>query len=788
MQAPHTVQDVALAHVRPAPEKPSGWDVHLLHEHLHEVARLAAERATVFAAEEWARLAGRWHDLGKYRPPFQGKIRKGSGFDPDAHIEQGGRANHSTAGALHAIETLRQRHGSVGELAGRVLAYLIASHHAGLYDWESNVSAGLKARLADAESRREYDEALSARPAADILADEDFNPGPSLKAVLAAEHDQPGAYALWVRMLFSALVDADFLDTERFMDPAQFERRGRFPAIAELRAAYDAHMARFGEPAGAVNQLRARVLAQCRWKASETPGAFSLTVPTGGGKTLASLGFALEHALRHGKRRIVYAIPYTSIIEQTTDVFRRVFEGLAGDPVIEHHSQAERDGDTLASRLACENWDAPLIVTTNVQLFESLFAARTSHCRKLHNLAGSVIVLDEAQQLPPEFLQPILDVLRLLIAHYGVTVVFCTATQPVLTHREMLDPRHGLRGFEEGQVCEIIDDPDALFDALKRVAVELPADLAAHGDWDEIAAAIAAEDCILAIVNRKSDARELWRRLPEGAICLTTDLCGAHRAALLAEIRTRLDGRRTGSDPRPLHVVSTSLIEAGVDVDFPVVWRALAGLDSIAQAAGRCNREGRLDGLGRVKVFVPPTGEPRGTLALAAGATRAVLHGYDDPDGSRLLADRNGMWRYFRRYYADCGGHDQRGIVDLLHRDVLTPRLDGMLAVAFRTAAERFRLIDDEERVTVYVCYPAGDEKVQALLDRLAQGQAERWSIRALQRYAVSVRKKDMQRMGNDLHPVLLDSYILINPLRYHPELGLNTEQVAIYNPSATAL
>lgn len=789
-------QEDALAHLRPDPDRDGNWLFHGLPEHLLGVARLTAEHASAFQASEWGRLAGRWHDLGKYRAPFQQMIKRASGYDADAHIEGGRHVSHSGAGALHAIRMFERCHGSAGKTAARVLAYLIASHHAGLYDWYNPDRGDLSFRLGGSDTQAEYEQALAALPPDRILTDDGFDPFPSLKAVLEAERALPGAFALWARMLFSALVDADFLDTERFMDPAVFAQRGLFPVIGELRSVYRDHMERL---AGAVestvvNRLRAEVLAQCRKMAvNAIPGAFSLTVPTGGGKTLASLGFALEHAYRHNKRRVVYAIPYTSIIEQTADVFREVFKGLPHDPVVEHHSQTGIDGQTLSSRLACENWDAPLVVTTNVQLFESLFGARTSVCRKLHRLTDSVIVLDEAQQLPPEFLQPILDVLRLLIAHYGVTVVFCTATQPVLTNRTLFDASHSLRGFDADEVREIVADSDALFAALQRVRVRMPTCLDTRSDWDTVAKGVTGEPCVLTIVNRKDDARELWRRLPDAPIYLTTNLCGAHRTALIKEIRARLDARRSGQDTRPLRVVSTSLIEAGVDVDFPVVWRALAGLDSIAQAAGRCNREGRLSGLGELFVFVSPRGEPQGALSRAAAASRSVLEGLNDPEGTCLLAERERMARYFRRYYVDCPhGHDQYGIVKLLHQGVMGTGLDDSLEVAFRTAAERFRLIRDEDSVVVYVRYSSTGnyEAIDGLLKSLTSGADDRWLLRKLQRYAVSMPKRYVEAMARDgeVMPVSAGAYLLRNPVRYHPALGLCTDEIPMYAPSEMAI
>ncbi|MDK2125303.1 CRISPR-associated endonuclease Cas3'' [Parachitinimonas caeni] len=787
--------DMPLAHVRPAPETETGWALHPLDQHLHEVAKLAADNAAPFGGADWARLAGRWHDLGKYRPPFQAKLKLRSGYDPDAHIEvEGGlhSISHSTAGALYAIRQFEKRSGENGRIAARVLAYLIASHHAGLYDWHNATQPCLGNRLNDKNGELEYQQALAALPPAEVLTDDGFDPMQALNPILGltqleqTDTTQPkGAFALWVRMLFSALVDADFLDTERFMNPQDFAQRSRFPEVDQLLPAFNLYMdhktAALVQPDSTLNRLRAGILAECRSAAQQAPGAFSLTVPTGGGKTLSSLAFALEHAVLHTKRRVIYAIPYTSIIEQTADVFREVFKEVQPNPVIEHHSQSQQDGNSLASRLACENWDAPLIVTTNVQLFESLFAARTSSCRKLHNLAHSVIILDEAQQLPVGLLQPILDVLRLLIAYYGVSVVFCTATQPVLTSRQLLDTRRNLRGFAPREVRDIIADPDHLFNQLRRVQVELPPDLNTRSSWEALVNEISQEDCVLVIVNTKNDALELWNKLPEGTLYLTTQLCGAHRATLLQQIRQRLAAKRAGTDQEPLRVVSTSLVEAGVDISFPVVWRALLGLDSIAQAAGRCNREGELAGLGRLRLFVSPNGEPNTSqMQNAAATTRKLLHDYPNPQD--LLADRALMAKYFARFYTDAEGHDRPGIVQALTKGVLDDH--DPLAVSFRTAANNFHLIEEREDALVYVPYPADDPAVLKKLEQLDRGKPDRLLLRDLQRYVVTISVSDAKHLhtSGELEPVMPGSYRLMNAQRYHPYLGLQTSDQLIFS------
>ncbi len=738
-----------LAHV--ARDETGAWrPPHDLAEHMAGVATLSASFAREFG-QDWARLAGQWHDLGKYRPRFQNYIRQVSGFEVDAHIEnKPGRSPHSTAGALLACDTFKE--------AGRVLAYLIAGHHAGLDDWHQ----GLNERLADPASRAELDQALAESPPAAILDPGAFKP--DLRAIPGGS----AGFALWVRMLFSCLVDADFLDTEAYMNPIQAASRQGWPDIDALLAQFGRHMVGLAAkaPDTPVNQQRAEVLAQCRAKGAEAPGLFSLTVPTGGGKTLSSLAFALEHARRHGKQRIIYVIPYTSIIEQTADTFRSIF----GEAVIEHHSNAEAapDKENCKSRLACENWDAPIVVTTNVQFFESLFAARTSRCRKLHNIVDAVVVLDEAQLLPPEFLQPILDVLNLLTRHYGVTVVLSTATQPALSTREYFDPRKNIVGLEN--VREIVNEPDALYRALERVNVTLPADMQAPTDWDTLADKLARHDSVLAIVNRRSDARELWQRMPTGTLHLSALMCGAHRSQTIASIKARL---KAGIATR---VISTQLVEAGVDVDFPVVYRALAGLDSIAQAAGRCNREGKLE-RAEVVVFIAPKPAPPGLLLKGENACRSVLHGCNGNPLERAL-----FARYFEQLYHACD-LDQHGIADLL-------KVDKTLEVNFRTAAEKFKLIQDEDSAPVIVRYrdpDCIDDSVDALLATLRKDGPQRWLMRKLQRYTVNIHQREAMKLleQGDIEEAVPGLFVQVSDLLYHPVLGLLHGEAAGAVPAA---
>lgn len=726
-------ENLTLAHVRQ--DDGGVWHEHLLDEHLRGVAVMAADFATDFESADWAHTAGLWHDLGKYSTEFQQYIRSVSGYD--AHIEAPGRVDHSTAGAIHAVRQFGAH--------GRILAYLIAGHHAGLPDWHSAETGGkaLSIRLG-AEQNHLLDRIPAQAIPPEILAQ--TKPATRLRGGAEGLH-------LWLRMLFSCLIDADRLDTETFTDGA----RSSYGDIADLVADFDKYMAAFAASADntPVNVIRADILRQCRDKATLVPGLFSLTVPTGGGKTLSGMAFALRHAIQHKKQRIIYVIPYTSIIEQTAGTFRGIF----GNNVIEHHANLDPDKEDARSHLATENWDAPIIVTTNVQFFESLFAARTSRCRKLHNIVNSVVVLDEAQLLPPEFLQPIANVMNQLATHYGVTFVLSTATQPALGSFQSFGGQP-FRGLDD--VREIMDDPDALYQALQRVEVSVPSDLQTPRDWQSIADELVKHPSVLCIVSRRDDARELHRLMTakedgKDTLHLSALMCGEHRSKVIADIKARLKRNE------PVRVISTQLVEAGVDVDFPVVYRALAGLDSIAQAAGRCNREGKLDGLGRVVVFVPPKLAPPGPLLQAAQASISLLSGYKGDVLERDLAKR-----FFEKYFSDARSLDQYGITDDLTRDARDCQIQ------FRTAAEKFKLIDDTAYQTFLVRYGDND----ALLGKLEKEGPQRWLMRKLQRYSVNLPKYLFSQLGKqgDVREIWPGIYAQVGNTLYDDTLGVVTD------------
>jgi len=689
-----------------APQAGSDWQ--LLEDHLRGVAERASNFSESFEAPEWGRLAGLWHDIGKYSSAFQDYLR--SATEPDVHLsDQGKRTDHSTAGAQLAVRAF----GGLGHL----LAFPIAGHHSGLLDAIAP-GASLDHRLEKAVEPWEQN-------AIPTLLQATLPPlPPRLSEALATKDGF--SIAFFVRMVFSCLVDADFLDTGAFMDPARESRRFRWPddVLARMERALGQHLEDFGAPSTGVDRRRAEVLSACLAAADRDPGLFTLTVPTGGGKTLSSLAFALRHARIHGQRRIVYVAPFTSIIEQNADVFREALrqaplDGVP-DPIIEHHSSLDPEGETDGSRRAAENWDAPLVVTTAVQFYESLFANRTSRCRKLHNLAKSVIVLDEAQCLPVDFLSPCLRALKELSAGYGATVVLCTATQPAVGRRS--DFPVGLRLTDER---EIVPDPGALFDSLRRVQVKRCGVLADV----ELGERLEQLDQVLCIVNTRKHARRLFELLEDArdVIHLSASMCPAHRSARIKDAKARLE--RT----ERCRVVATQVVEAGVDIDFPVVYRALAGVDAIAQAAGRCNRNGRLD-LGTTFVFESEHPASERFLADTAGSARQVLSIHDDPLSLEAVK------HYFRLYYWEQSHRwDRRGIIDAfrLGRSEKLPFLFN-----FSTAARDFRIIE-QRGVPVFVPWSTEGASLCEELRRGWPGPTRKL-LRRLQRYAVEVPRRTL--------------------------------------------
>ena len=711
------------------------WEA--LEKHLSQVASCAKTLASAFGCGSVAEAAGLMHDVGKVSPAFQAYLRGTAPRGPD----------HSTAGAKVAVQEL-------GAKIGLLLAYGIAGHHSGLPDWEA-LDGRLTKKLEPYAGWEEH-----------------AGPLPSLTGTPPGwSKAGPGGFghAFLIRMLFSCLVDADTIETRRFYAEQDPEPPFRtVPVLLDLLRGYQDSRA---APAKPIDVLRAEVLAYAIQQAALQPGLFTLTVPTGGGKTLTSLRFALEHAARHGLRRVIYVIPYTSIIEQTAKVFRDIL----GDDVLEHHanfdaeavSPPDEDGQSPAEqwRRAAENWDAPIIVTTAVQFFESLFAARRRSCRKLHNIAQSVIVLDEAQTLPLGLLRPCLAALDELQRNYGASVVLCTATQPAV--RKQDEFKGG--GLDIPAERELAPDPPKLYARLKRVRAEY---LAGPVEDDVVAARFAEAPQMLCIVNTRRHAAELFQRIREqdGAVHLSTLMVPPHRRAVLERVRQRL------KDGKAVRLVATSLIEAGVDVDFPEVWRAEAGLDSVAQAAGRCNREGKPE-LGRVVVFKPALHPAPRDVAQAAESAALARHGSDD---ALALAT---VQNYFRLHYWQKGA-EAFDTAKIDGRPGILPAIaegKSRLRFPFEKIAAAFRMIDDAMD-PVIVPY---DAEAIALLKRIASmDRPLSADLRALQQYTVTIPPKQRsawlaQGVLRPVHPRLGEAMLrLDSDTLYDPAIGLRLDEV----------
>lgn len=727
--------------------------------HLERVAELAAEFAGKFGAAEWGRIAGLWHDLGKFSAEFQDMLLRANGHE--AHLEtQPSRVDHATAGAQHASKNCTSHGGKVGDL----IAYCIAGHHAGLADRMADAGrSGLDCRLTKSVPN------WSAAPR-ELIETFDL----PIPPITFDKHQDVATFQLsfFTRMIFSCLVDADFLATECFMSPDRTAQRiSPRISISELRNQLDEYIAELvsNRPPSRVDEIRHGVLQACRAAAALPPGLFSLTVPTGGGKTLSSLAFALSHAERLQLQRVICAIPFTSIIEQTADEYRRAFSSLGQEAVLEHHCNVDPDSahETNHSRLAAENWDAPVVVTTNVQFFESLFAAQASRCRKLHRIAKSVIVLDEAQTLPVELLKPCLAVLRELTLNYGCSIVLCTATQPALERRENFPI--GLTGMRE-----IVPKPEALYHSMRRVQVE---EIGRISD-EQLADKLKRYPQVLCIVNTRPHAARLFELMAsetgnaDDTFHLSTFMCGAHRSATITAIRVRL------KENKPCRVVSTQLIEAGVDIDFPVVFRALSGIDSIAQAAGRCNREGRCE-RGDVFVFEPTDVQLRGYLASTASSAAELM-----PDATDLL-NPTIVRRYFELHYWKQQGDnawDKRGVMGCF-----PPPIHRMF-FQFRTASDTFRFIEEVGKALFVPYCTTGErliQEVRTLRPGIAVGRL-RYLLRRLQRYTVSVHETVYNGMLGSGIELLESGYaVLANPTCYDNRLGFRAERAGEHEPEA---
>jgi CRISPR-associated endonuclease/helicase Cas3 len=688
-------------------------------------------------------------------------------------VKGAGRVDHATGGAREAVKVY-------GKEIGHLLAYGIAGHHAGLPNGGSADESALLSRL---ESNR-------------IPAGHDRWKGrinlPDSAAIAAeltvfARHDHATftgfSRTFLARMIFSCLVDADFLATEWFYDRGKSHARRRPHELATLSSVLRAYLDEMvsGAAPTKINRQRASILEACRAAARHEPGVFSLDVPTGGGKTLSSLSFALEHAARHGLDRVIYAIPYTSIIEQTADVFRAAVAAAGTNIVVEHHSAADIPSRGMGDepvgaerlRLATENWDAPLVVTTTVQLFESLYGDRPSRCRKLHNLARTVIVLDEVQALPLDRLSPCLAALSELILRYRTSVVLCSATLPDLA----TDPALKIALPKAKPIVERNHNLSAVFHRVRAERIAEPMD-------DEmLAGRLAGSAQVLCIVDARRHAADLFAMLTDddSRFHLSAAMCPQHRREVLARAKDRL-GRGL-----PCRLVTTSVIEAGVDISFPVVWRAVAGVDSLHQAAGRCNRNGEFSELGRFVIFEPAREDavpkPLAGLRRRVGVAREVLRRQQDPLG------REAVETFFARILALDPNE--------LDRDRCWRRLNSapLERIPFREVASDFRMISEDTDPLIV----RWNQEASELIDRL------RWALRAdappprriplavlrrLQSYTVGCYGMARLKQAGDVTAVDPEQrfHVLENPAVYDRDTGLDPRLIGLRDPAENLL
>lgn len=692
----------------------SDWEY--LDDHLVAVSCRTRKFAASFGAGEVGALVGLWHDLGKLNPEFQQYLWDCSVAESDGRRPPKRRIPHAIWGAAFA-RTIAISIGGVD--LSRVwdgLVLPILGHHTGLPDrgiGNTRVAEFLDSRVSDEHDMKDLVRSLLPRIGGKL-------PNPRFPALTDWQHE------LRLRMIFSALVDADSLVSESHREPQSSRMRQESPTLNELWSRFNATPPTFSEQSLAVRQVREEVLAACLVASDEPPGLFRLTVPTGGGKTRSGMAFALKHACLHGLQRVIVALPYTSIIDQTAHEYRAIF---GDEAVLEHHSaldvpdSEDADDNAFRQELASENWDVPIIVTTTVQLFESLFSNRRSKTRKLHRLSKCVIILDEVQTLPPELLLPTLDVIHELTVPveqcgYGSTVILSTATQPAFEVGPLA------RIVAENEIRAIVPQPEVHFERLRRVQYEY---LRKPMTWGEVAAHAATCAQVMIVLNTRPDAlallAEFGRR--DDMFHLSTLLCTAHRRRILDEVKERLDAGL------PVVLVSTQVVECGINLDFPVVYRAMGPLDRIVQVAGRCNRNGNLS-IGRVFVFEPADGRaPRGSYSDGIETARFLLktRPVDELHTPELYLT------YFRRFYAKVD-IDKLQIQE--YRKVLN----------YPEVAKRYRLID---QATIPVVVPYEDAEA-----RLAEWRQypSRKSWRRLQAYVVNLYEYDVQKMGSILVPV----------------------------------
>lgn len=676
------------------------WLIQSNDEHCANVSHLAQGFAAECGLPTFGKVIGLLHDKGKERTSFQNHIKKVSGYDDGAKCDED--YYHAFVGGIIA-------HNNYGEAFNNLLTNQIISHHSGMHDYMN---------ISDAVSKA-IPEGVTNNP---ILP----GPGELVKELsrLNTANDSSCFHHI-SRILFSCLVDADFIDTEHFMCANKSELRGGGKTLTQLLPLLDDYLykLKIASPASHINNIRGMVQQRCIEASASSPGFYSLTVPTGGGKTLSSMLWAIKHAIRNEQRRVIIAIPYTSIIVQTAEILKRIF---GEENVLEHHS--DFDPNTITdevvkekAKLATENWDYPIIVTTNVQLFESMYGYKPAECRKLHNIANSVIILDEAQTLPADFLNPIVNALKAYQRLFNVSVLFTTASQPVLTGT--------IRGCNstvkfEGldNVTEIIPESLKLHKQLQRVNLVIDN---TPQSYDEVACKLAEHPQVLCIVNTRRDAYELFTRLPaEGYnLHLSRNMCPAHIKSTLASVKELL----ADSNPQPIRLISTQLIEAGVDIDFPVVFRQESGLDSILQAAGRCNREGK-QAIANTFVFSLAKEHQLSPKSIVpANEARKNLPADSDWFSPHTIAE------YFEQLYCRCSSFDKNDIKHYLY---------DFKQLCFESAASQFKLIADEGKPVIVNWMNSCD-----LVETLRRDGISYKLMKELSKFTINVHTNDFKKL-----------------------------------------
>lgn len=718
-------------------------------DHINGVSDFAEKFVSKFFIENAGKILGALHDLGKYSDEFQSRIR-GENI----------RVDHSTAGAIVCddLECEFKSNKKYEYLLYKIFKYIVVGHHSGLLDHGTKLDS--EGTLTSRLSKRD-NELCDFSDWKKEIEEDNFK---CMKFNKESERFFASNYSvqMLIRFLFSSLVDADRLDAQRFCegDKSIVDSR-RLMSLDDMLKVFNDFMEskRTLGSDNPINVIRNNIFKDCLYKASCKRGFYSLCVPTGGGKTLSSLGFALNHAKENGHDRIIYSLPFTSIIEQNAKVYADIF---GEENVLEHHCnfsfsteiKENEDGDMkLRYKLATENWDMPLIVTTNVQLFESMYSSKPSSNRKLHNLYNSIIILDEAQVIPNEYLKPCLRALEELVQNYSCTVVICTATQPEFRKNKLI---------EKFDIVEIIDDTYKLFEDLKRVEVNF----IGKQSVQEICEKMSSYNQVLIIVNTKKHAKEIFENLVESEanFHLSTNMYPNHRKEVIKTIKERL---KNGKECR---VISTQLIEAGVDVDFPVVFRSIAGIDSIVQAAGRCNREGKREN-SIVYVFKPEEASYLGVgyLKLTSQIGEGVLNKFDD------ILSIESISTYFSELFNNTSHRqDKYGILELIDKHKRT-----QLNYDFEKISNEFKFIDN---VGVQIIIPIGEG--ERLLKSLNDCRNVKNVLRKLNGFSINIPNyvlKDLTESGH-IYQIFEGVFVLEKLDMYDTKLGFDRDKLENYD------